>query len=154
MTPTHVYDSEELYRSVRSDEYKTINGRVIFSASAFNDRDRKPSVDRSGMRKDPKDARKSPTDGITKLIAREIRGTCKISIFDKKGKVTGQHAVDVLHRPIVDSPGEADNLAHCQIECHPTIENDGSFKRLKEALAVMATRIGFVVEPDPLVTAK
>jgi hypothetical protein len=106
------------------------------------------------VRKDPKDARKSSTDGVTKLIAREIRGSCRIAIFDKKGKPTGHHAVDVLHLPIVDFAGEADNLAHCQIECHPTIENDGSFKRLKEALAVMATRVGFIVEPDPTAAPK
>jgi hypothetical protein len=138
MQPLHVYDSDQLYRSVRDGEYTTHNGRVAFSASAFGDRDHKPSVDTSSLRSDPREARKSPEQGVAKLVAGEVRKTRKIPIFDGKGKQTGEHSVDVFHRPIENDPnGEPDNLAHCQIECHPTIENDGRFKRLKEALAAM-----------------
>lgn len=147
MTSTHVYDRDELYRSVRAGEYTTLNGKVAFSASAFNDRERKPSVDVSSIRKDPRESRRSIADGVAKLVAGEIRGTCKIPIYDKKGRPTGQHSVDVLHRPIENDPSEPDNPAHCQIECHPTIEDDNRFKRLKEALAVMANKYGWVVEP-------
>ena len=147
MTPMHVYDSDALYRSVRDGEYTTRNGRVAFSASAFSDRERKPSVDTSSIRKDPKESRKSSADGVAKLVAGDVRKTCKISIFDNKGRPTGQHSVDVLHRPIENDPNEPDNLAHCQIECYPTIDNDNRFKRLKEALAAMASQYGWLVEP-------
>src|SRR5450759_3146279 len=115
MNPLQVYNYEALYRSVRPDEYKTIGGRVIISASAFNDRERKPSVDRAWLDRDLKEIRKSPTDGITKLIAGEVRSSSNVAIFDKKGRKTGQYAVDVMHRPIIDCPGEPDNPAHCQI---------------------------------------
>jgi hypothetical protein len=148
MNPLHVYDYEELYRSVRPDEYKTVAGKVVISVSAFNDRERKPSVERSWPGREPQDVRNSPTYGVTKLIAAEVRGSSTVAIFDKKGNKTGQHAVDVLHRPIVDCPEEPDNPAHCQIECDPAIESDGSFKRLKEALAGLATRVGFIVGPE------
>ena len=92
MNPLQVYNYEALYRSVRPDEYKTIGGRVIISASAFNDRERKPSVDRAWLDRDLKEIRKSPTDGITKLIAGEVRSSSNVAIFDKKGRKTGQYA--------------------------------------------------------------
>lgn len=148
MEQMHVYDPDNLYRSVREGEYITRDGKVAFSASAFNDRERKPSVDTSSIRTDPRETRKSVDQGVAKLIAGEIRKTCKIPIFDSKGKRTGEHSVDVLHRPIENDPdGEPDNLAHCQIECHPTMDNENRFKRLKEALAAIANQYGWVVEP-------
>lgn len=148
MEPLHVYDPDELYRSVREGEYVTRDGKVAFSASAFSDRERKPSVDTSALRKDPREARRSADQGVAKLIAGEMRTNCKVSIFNNKGKETGAHRVDVLHRPIENDPdGEPDNLAHCQIECDPMIDNDRVFKRLKEALAGMATQYGWVVKP-------
>jgi hypothetical protein len=147
MTPFHVYDPDQLYRSVRPGEYTTREGKVTFSASAFNDRDHKPSVDTSAFRKDPRDARKSQADGVAKLIAGEVRKSCKIPIFDNKKRRTGEHSVDVLHRPIINIPGEPDNVAHCQVECHPTIDSDSRFKRLKEALAALANKYGLIVEP-------
>jgi len=143
-----VPDADELYRSVREGEYKTINGRIAFSASAFNDRDRKPSVDMSSIRRDPREARKSVDQGVAKLLAREVRSSRKIPAFDKKGKQTAEHSIDVVHRPIKDAPnGEPNNPAHCQIECHPSIDSDNTFKRLKEALAAMANQYGWVVRP-------
>jgi hypothetical protein len=143
-----VPDSDDLYRSVRKGEYSTINGQVAFSASAFSDRDRKPSVDMSSIRPDPRDARKSTEQGVAKLVTGEVRKSSKIPIYDAKQNQTGEHSIDVVHRPIKDDPdGEPDNPAHCQIECHPTIENDNRFKRLKEALARMANKYGWVVKP-------
>lgn len=143
-----VPDTDDLYRSVREGEYRTIAGKVTFSASAFSDRSRKPSVDMSSIRKNPGEARKSVEQGVAKLIAGEVREACKIPIYDNKGNKTGEHSVDAIHRPIKDDlGGEPDNPAHCQIECHPTIDNDGRFKRLKEALAAMATKYGWVRRP-------
>jgi hypothetical protein len=150
MTPMHVYDFEDLYRSVRPDEYRIVDGRVVISASAFKDRDRKPSVDKPWLDRAVEETRMAPENGVTKLLAKDVRYTCRVSTLDKKGREIINHAVDVLHRPVVDVEGEPNNLAHCQVECHPTLENDGSFKRLKEALAGLATQNGFVLEPGVL----
>lgn len=149
MQPTKVEDSENAYRSIRVNrrEYARVGGVVRFSASAFDDRAKKPSVDRSSMRNKPEDARKSPTDGVTQIGVKEIRSSCKIPIVDEKGKQTGAHAVDVVHRPICKSDTEPENHAHCQVECAPQIESGARFKKLKEALAVLANRHGFVVQP-------
>ena len=48
----------------------------------------------------------------------------------------------------VNDPVEADNLAHCQIECNPLIESGSRFKKLKAALANLANKHGFVVPPS------
>ena len=143
-----VPDSDDLYRSVREGEYRTVDGKVAFSASAFKDRDKKPSVDMSSVRTDPRAARKSAEQGVVKLVAGEVRKSRKIPIYNAKQEQTGEHSIDVIHRPIKDDAnGEPDNPAHCQIECHPTIDNDNRFKRLKEALAAMASKYGWVVKP-------
>ncbi|MEH2596873.1 hypothetical protein V1278_003786 [Bradyrhizobium sp. AZCC 1577] len=148
MSVIHIDDSHDLYRSMREGEYTTLNGKVTFSASAFNDRDRKPSVDTSAIRNDPRESRRSPDQGVAKLTAAEVRKTRAIPIRDAKGNVTGEHSVDVIHRPIKDDPdGQPDNPAHCQVECHPTMDNDNRFKRLKEALAAIASKYGWVVAP-------
>jgi hypothetical protein len=147
MQPLHVYDDELLYRSVRPGEFTVVNGRTVFSASAFNDREKKPSVDKQWYGRTAEATRKSPENGVLKLVAGDTRQTCKVAIFDSKGKAIDEHAVDVMHRPIIDDPTEVDNPAHCQIECNPAIEKDGSFKRLKEALAGLATKHGFVLQP-------
>jgi hypothetical protein len=143
-----IEDSHDLYRSVREGEYTTLNGKVTFSASAFNDRNRRPSVDTSALRKDPRESRKSNEQGVAKLTAAEVRKTSGIPIRNAKGEVIAKHSVDVIHRPIKDDPaGEPDNEAHCQIECHPAMDSDTRFKRLKEALAAIANNYGWLVQP-------
>ncbi|TFV69415.1 hypothetical protein E4K64_33325 [Bradyrhizobium frederickii] len=148
MSVIHIDDSHDLYRSVREGEYTTRNGQITFSASAFNDRDRKPSVDTSALRTDPRATRKSPEQGVAKLTAVEVRKTSGIPIRNAAGEQIAAHEVDVVHRPIKDDPeGEPDNDAHCQVECHPVMDHDKRFKRLKEALAGIANKYGWVVQP-------
>ncbi|MCK1629674.1 hypothetical protein [Bradyrhizobium sp. 162] len=148
MSVIHIEDSHDLYRSVKEGEYTTRNGQLTFSASAFNDRDRKPSVDTSALRNDPREARRSPEQGVTKVTAAEVRRTSGIPIRNAAGEQIAAHEVDVIHRPIKDDPGgEPDNEAHCQVECNPAMDHDKRFKRLKEALAAIASRYGWVVYP-------
>lgn len=148
MAAIHIDDSHDLYRSVREGEYTTLNGKVAFSASAFNDRDRKPSVDTAALRGDPRETRRGSEQGVAKLVAGDVRKTSAIPIKNAKGEVIGGHSIDIIHRPIKDDPsGEPDNPAHCQVECHPTMDSDTRFKRLKEALAAIANRYGWVVAP-------
>jgi hypothetical protein len=156
MSPTVVDDEEDLYRSIRAnaDEYSYQDGNLIFSSSAFDDRFMKPSVDRSSIRTIPSDARINPSDGVTKVLTADVRTSCKIPII-KNGSPVGEYAVDAIHRPIENDPDQADNLAHCQVECNPIIESPSRFKKLKAALANLATRHGFVVTPaKPTETAQ
>lgn len=76
----------------------------------------------------------------------EVRESCRVPII-KNGVAVGDYAVDAIHRPIENDPNQADNLAHCQIECNPIIESPSRFKKLKAALAALATRHGFVIPP-------
>lgn len=154
MSATLVADLESVYRSIRYDagEYAYIDGQLVFSQSAFNDRELKPSVDRSSLRPDPIDAKQSPSDGITQLKVADVRTRCKINIVDEKGKPTDEYAVDVIHRPLKSPPEKTENLAHCQIECNPIITSPSRFRRLKEALAALATQHGFLIEPGPDMT--
>jgi hypothetical protein len=149
MNPTLVDNSESIYRSIRHDagEYTEVNGKVVFSASAFNDKEHKPSVDRSAIRLDPKDARRSISDGIAKIEVADVRARCDIKIVDDKGRETGEYAVDVIHRPLSSPPEPKKNCAHCQIECSPSIASGSRFRKLKEALAALAGQHGFLVKP-------
>ncbi len=150
MPPTRVDDSEDVYRAIRSgsDEYVYIGGKIEFSSVAFADRNFAPSVDRSSMCILPRYAKKNATDGVAKLGVRQVRSICDIPVApDPKGNGEQKFAVDVVHAPIQNHVTDPDNLAHCQVECDPTIGNNSRFKRLREALARIATQHGFVVAP-------
>jgi hypothetical protein len=148
MTVTRVEDSELLYRAVRanSGEYRFDEGVLRFTATAFNDVECRPSVDRSSMRVDPRDTRFSPTDGITSLVTRDVRAISAVSVNSPEGKIT--YRVDVQHRPITKSDLDSrENPAHCQVECDPEIRRTHS-KRLKESLAFLATKRGWTISPE------
>ncbi|UPK16091.1 hypothetical protein [Bradyrhizobium sp. 131] len=149
MDPTVVDDSEDLYRSIRAntDEYSYQDGKLVFSSSAFDDRFKKPSVDRSSLRPIPADARINADDGVAKVLTVEVRRSCKIPII-RNGVPIGEYAVDAVHKPIENDQSLPDNLAHCHIECNPIIESGSRFKKLKAALANLASQHGFVVPPS------
>jgi hypothetical protein len=149
MEPTYVKDDEDLYRAIRagSAEYVIADGTLRFSASAFNDRECKPSVDRSAFRTQPCDARRSGDDGVTKVIARQVRSIRGIRTQPNREHDVTTYDVDAVHRPLAaDSSGENANDAHCQIECRPGISATHG-RKLKDALARLATGHGFVVKP-------
>ena len=135
-----------------------MDGAVIFSPNAFGDRSFQPSVDRFDLRKDPKDVRLLATDGVTHVPTSEVRKICHIYVdgaaADKcKGDIAklillAYFSVDAVHRPIVDDLEGGENLAHSQIECSPDIRTEARFRKLKEALALIASQTGFVVEPS------
>jgi hypothetical protein len=158
MEPTLIADDEWLYRLVRSHEYAVREGRVFFSASAFNDRGFKPSVDRSALRHDPSVMKVEATDGVAKCLTETVRASCRIEIDgDAVTRAKGDPAklavipmyfADAVHQPIKRSETEAENLAHSQVECTPEMLSSSRFKKLKEALARIATQHGFVVAPE------
>jgi hypothetical protein len=117
-----------------------------FSASCFNDRGAKVSVDRANLRRDADEAKLSPTDGIIKLLTKDIREMAPIPAMDG-----GQdYVIDVHARAILaDNPeGLPENLAHAQIEANPDFPNSSRFRKLKEALALLADRSGWFVLPS------
>lgn len=149
MTPTFVEDAELLYRSVRanSDEYKVQDGKIFISTSAFADRNLRPSVDRSSMRERPEDARLNATDGVTALITSEVRSIRNLRVKPDDPKDAAVYEIDAKHDPKLRTDTQPENLAHCMILCTPDVTKNHFNKRVKEALAIIATKHGFIVKP-------
>ena len=154
---TIVGDPEELIRRIPASTncYK-INpaegNRLILSASAFNDRDHKPSVDRRFMRQALEECQNNATDGLVKIVAGDVRLIRTVQQIDPTTNkaIDGTfHAFDPIHCPIcADSPdGLPENPAHCQIESTPPV-NASRFKKLKEALARIAQIHGWLIPPQ------
>lgn len=144
-----VRDDELLYRSVRSEseveEYFFDRGKLIIRPAAFNDKHKKPSVDRAELREfDPSLSKLNETDGIVSLIAGDIRAIKKVKTKVEDGNVA--HAVDVIYDPTPE------NSAHSQIIVAPEFFGTGSkqkstFKKLRVALATLATENGWTLAP-------
>ena len=138
-----VEDGEELYRRVRDQTpagqlcFQNIAGRVVFSQAAFNDPQKRPSVDRAKLSgNNPHHARVSRDDGIVALQADAIRQIA----LNRHGQAQTMHSVNVIPNPVEGNP------AHAVIVTDPAATS-GIFKRLKEALARLATEAGWRVEP-------
>ena len=151
VTRDPVSDEEELYRNVRgkgSDEYNydETTGDLIFRPQAFKDREKEPSVDRAKLRNfDPEQSRLREENGIVTLITQEVRQIGDVKTKDDKGKQV-KHAVDVSAAPLPE------NKAHALIVVEPEFFGSGSkqkaaFKLLRIALARLATRRGWTLEP-------
>ena len=144
---TPVLGDELLYRAVKDTETHHVcdgGGRLVrLLASAFNDPDKKPSVDRAIMRGDlgPAATRQHESDGVVAVVAEEVRAISSVKAFDAKGENPVLHAVDVQHRPL------ATNYSHSQVEAAPNIRGDGAFKKLKEALCYIANTRGWTLPP-------
>lgn len=143
---TLVLDEELLYRAVRDlkDHYGCDpKGKLIHVGnSAFNDRERKPSVDRSVLcLEGPEASRFAPEDGIVTLGAGDVRGISGVITNSKTGCLLYAHNVDVRHVPVDE------NYAHAQIEAAPHASSDGAWKKLKEALCRIAAVRGWTCPP-------
>ena len=143
---TPVLNEELLYRSVRdSGDHHGCDpdGRLVrVGNSAFNDPERKPSVDRALLREGgPKDSRFSQQDGIVTMGAGEVRSISTVVTNNKKAEPLHGHGVDVLHAPVEY------NYAHAQIETAPHVASDGAWKKLKEALCRIAVARGWTYPP-------
>ena len=148
----HVQDDEELYRSVRGKledkEYSIRKGKLIIEAAAFQDRYKQPSVDRAKLIDyNPALSQKSETDGIISIRASEIRAIGTVKTRISNGNVD-DHAVDVIPDPTHENP------AHAKIIVKPEFWGSNSkqrnaFKLLRIALAKLATKNGWIIEPSP-----
>lgn len=151
METSIVEDAELLYRSVRNlqDLFSVVEGKLRVSENAFNDPEFKPSVDRSSMRTDPKDARLSETDGVLAVSAQEVRGIATVLVNPADRSNTDCYAVDAIHRPLTAEQNNGrDNLAHCQVECQPGITRNHFNKKLRNKLAQLAETRGWIVSPQ------
>ena len=145
-------DDEVLYRSIRGkygEEYAYDNvGKLKISSEAFRDRERKPSVDRAELKEfNPSLSKRNDTDGIISLITADVRsiGTVKTKIQDADAVV---HAVDVIYDPTPENP------AHSKIVVNPEFfgsknKQRNVFKLLQLALAELAEKNGWTLEPSP-----
>ncbi len=151
VTRDGVSDEEELYRTVRgeqgADEYfYDETGRLVIASKAFLDRQKEPSVDRAKLRNfDPEQSRISEENGIVTLIAREVRQIGEVKTNDNEGRQVN-HAVDVSADPTPE------NEAHARIVVVPNFfgsesKKNEAFRLLRKALARLATRSGWTLEP-------
>lgn len=148
----HVQDDEELYRSVRGKledkEYSIRKGELIIEPAAFQDRYKQPSVDRAKLIDyNPALSQKSKTDGIVSIRAGEVRAIGSVKTRIGNGDVD-DHAVDVVPDPTRENP------AHAKIIVRPEFWGSNSkqknaFKLLRIALAKLATKNGWIIEPSP-----
>lgn len=146
-----VENEDELYRRVPNAPgmYSLVDGKLRFSSTAFNDRTQKPSVDRAKLRGSPNETKLAVTDGVISLVALEIRAISIENVDAAEGEPP-QYSVDVIPRPIpVNNPdGLPENRAHAQVETTPLLASPSRFKKLKEALAILASNREWAIEPS------
>jgi hypothetical protein len=147
MIPDRVEDQEYLFRVVKPISIGQ-DGRP--KTSAFNDRFKRPSVDRAHLiDNDPtKTALYQPGDSVLQLIASEIRGLAPLEELDKKGRRVLDEGV---HKADVEPVTEGHHEAHAEIFLtrHPDngIEtSSGVFARFQVQLAAIA-RFSEIIKP-------
>jgi len=143
-----IADDEILYRRVQAGRglYKVLpDGRVQFSSQAFLDPRKRPSVDRAILQNyEAQRSKIDRSDGVTSIVAHEVRAIKDLVRYDEKGKVIVHiFAVDVEPVPLLD------NQAHAEIVMHPAFAvNDGAFKKLRERLAILANQRQWAAPPE------
>ncbi len=146
-----VQDNEELYRNVRGKledkEYSIQDGKLRIEYHAFWDGSKKPSVDRAKLIDfDPDSALLCKTNGIVSIKASDVRAIGSVKT-KHENKVIADHAVDVIPDPTPDNP------AHAIIIVKPELfdsknKQRNAFKLLQIALAGLATKNGWTLEPS------
>lgn len=149
MPHDRVENDEILYRRVPpSGVHRVIAGKLELSSTAFNDPSNQPSVDRAGLcGSNPSHTKMSPHDGVVMLVALEVR-RIELARSEPNAK-PANYRVDVMPDPVLpgNDRGLPSNLAHALIVADPTINSGSRFKKLKEALARLASNGGWLIEP-------
>jgi len=129
-------DSERLYRRVlsgRGQVMRDSGGRLRISSMAFEDRGRKPSVDRESLCAGGAEwTRQDPANGVLAFHTGEVRAIDTVVQRDARGREVAQHHIEVEPAPLDENP------AHCQIVPSPEYQGEGAFRKLREALALLA----------------
>lgn len=150
MADDNVLDDEHLYRRVSNSStlYTMVEGKLRLSSGAFNDPDsangeKRPSVDRATLRNnDPSAAKTHPTQGVVGLVTSDVRAIRSVTKTDQKGNVIAIHDVDVIPDRLPT------NDSHALITVTPNFESRRPFDRLKDSLARLAERQGWLVVPS------
>ncbi len=146
-----VDDGEFLYRRVLSgkDHFSESDGSLRVYSTAFNDPTFQPSVDREALCGGALNCKNDPSDGILALITREVRALSVPMTKQPQLSKAQLHSIDVKARPILakNPDNVPENPAHAQIEADPAFTTDSRFKKLKEALALLAAKRGWAAPP-------
>lgn len=136
-----VSDDEILYRRFQIGHYNTcqLTGKKVISSQAFSDRTLQVSVDRAKINQDePRKSRILTTDGVVEINAGEVRDVSNISKYDAKKNPLQLQTLLVTADPIKDDAELPDNPAHALIYASPDYDNKAVFKKVMEALALIA----------------
>ncbi|KVR15065.1 hypothetical protein WK13_11805 [Burkholderia ubonensis] len=150
MADDSIDNAEHLYRRVPNlpTMFRVENNKLRLSSSVFNDPEstngqKQPSVDRAKLRNfDPAQSKTAPTQGIVGLIAGDVRLIQNVSKSDNAGNVQYVHDVDVVPDPLPH------NNSHALVTVSPQFESRRPFDRLKDSLARLAEKQGWLVEPS------
>lgn len=124
----HLEDSEKVFRYLRASDYQRSEAGFVVHSTAFNDRNETPSIDI---------ASKCP-GGVPQNLLEDISAVVFLFVRQVRGLRIGSSAnsehysLDVIPRP------EPSNSAHGQIESAPPYTHKSHFKKVKEALAIIA----------------
>ncbi len=127
---------EMLYRCIRAEYAKLVDGVCQCSENAFLDPEKEPSVDRANYcNNNPEYSRRDATDGIASLSAQEIRNIQNVVMRSENGKtIKHKYTIDIKPDPLEG------NLAHAKIYADELLTSK-PFKKLKEELAKIANII-------------
>jgi len=149
-----VSGDEVLYRGIRDDQrrYSVLpDGTVRFTSEAFKDPERQPSVDRANLcGNDPAHSQRDQSDGVTSLVASEVRAIDDVGQTNKSGALISAYFVDVKPDPLENHPKFGTNLAHAVVCTDPTCRNDNEFRKLRRSLARLAGQRGWLIKPADL----
>lgn len=147
MIEERVGDDEKLFRRIPCEMgyYTLKDGAVHLSSSAFSDRLKQTSVDRSCLcHGDPSHTQEDPRDGVAILVASEVRE------ISAKGKAFAGGEVKYVIDVVPDPDYRNGNLAHAIIVPTPSYETPSVYKRVTQALARLAERRQWAIQPADL----
>ena len=108
-------------------------------------------MDRKNLRSLPEETRLNDGDGVAQIITADVRAiSILVSPEDEDPQKRNQkHNVNVIARPILldNLGGEKENLAHAQVKVEPDYINASRFNKLKEALARLALKQPWAIQP-------
>lgn len=122
-----------LYRCIRVEYAKLVDGVWQCSENAFLDPEKEPSVDRANYCKNnPEYSKRGATDGIASLSAQEVRNIKNVVKKSESGKtIEHEYTIDIKPDPLIENPAHAKIYADELLTSKP-------FKRLREELANIA----------------
>lgn len=148
-----VGDDELLYHRVRAEHFgRDAENKPFVSANAFNDKRKKPSVDRAHLTGfDPAYRRWEQSDAIVSLLTEEVRAIDTIVENTATGSPIAPYVIDVRPDPVKDHATLPGNPAHAQIQADREMTGS-AFGRLKNVLALMITPVLDPHEPAVYLT--